>query len=80
MHGALRVQEDLKNLVEEQGEQLNVAEGNISDALYNVNDAGNNLDEGRRYDMAARKKQCLVFIIVFAILCAIIIPIIVKFA
>lgn len=47
MQGALKVQEDLKNLVEGQGEQLNYVEGNIDDAKFNVNDAHENLNEGR---------------------------------
>ena len=47
MQGALKVQEDLKNLVEGQGEQLNNVEGNIDDAHFNVNDAHENLNEGR---------------------------------
>ena len=43
MVGALKVQEDLKTMVFEQGERLDDVEGNIDDAHRNVSDAHENL-------------------------------------
>jgi t-SNARE complex subunit (syntaxin) len=39
MVDALKVQEDMKNMVFEQGEMLDVAEDNIDNANKNVNNA-----------------------------------------
>lgn len=78
MVDALKVQEDMKNMVFEQGETLNVAEDNIDNANKNVNSAKEDLEEAVRQHMSANKKKLCIFLIVFAILCVIIIPIIVK--
>ena len=67
-------------MVFEQGEKLDIAQANIDDANKNVHNAKDDLDEAVRQHMSANKKKLCIFLIVFALLCVIIIPIIVKFA
>jgi t-SNARE complex subunit (syntaxin) len=59
---------------------LDVAEAHIDDANKNVHDAKEDLDEAVRQHMSANKKKICIFLIVLAVLLAILVPIIVKFS
>jgi t-SNARE complex subunit (syntaxin) len=80
MQDALKVQEDMKNLVFEQGDRLNEVEDNIDSAGRNVRDANENLIDAKKEHMSAKKKKICIVVIVAVVILAILIPILIKFA
>jgi t-SNARE complex subunit (syntaxin) len=71
------VQEQLKEIVVEQGQMIDVIEKNMDSARSNVREAGNLLDDALVQNTQANKKKCLIGIIITICLLVILVPILV---
>ncbi len=65
-------------LINEQGEKIDIIDEQMDSARSNVKDAGTLLEEGKKEHMSANKKKICIFMIIFILLLIIIIPVVVK--
>lgn len=79
MHDALKVQQEMQFMVNEQGERIDLAEGHLEDANRNVHDAQELLIDAKEQHIISRKRQACIFGIILCVILVAVIFIAVKY-